>query len=70
MTVMDQPCEACGAIAGEECNPLCVGVAAQKDYPYGNLLGQTVWACCVSQIGPVCQHRTTPEPGVYISVLA
>jgi len=31
MTITDDPCEACGAIAGEECNPLCLGVAAQAD---------------------------------------
>jgi len=26
--------------------------------------GETVWACCVSSIGPVCGHR---EPPVYVS---
>jgi len=31
MTITDQPCEACGAIAGEECNPLCLGDAAHWD---------------------------------------
>jgi len=31
MTDTKGPCGACGAIAGEECNPLCLGVAAQAD---------------------------------------
>jgi hypothetical protein len=29
-------------------------------YPRKNDAGDTIWACCVSSIGPVCQHRTTP----------
>ncbi len=24
--------------------------------------GATVWACCVSAIGPACEHRREPEP--------
>ena len=27
-------------------------------YPYRNVDGVTVWGCCLSSIGPVCQHRT------------
>ena len=38
MTITDQPCEACGAIAGEECNPLCLGVAAQADEPPAGII--------------------------------
>ena len=22
--------------------------------------GGTIWACCVSSVGPLCQHRTSP----------
>jgi len=29
--ILSAPCDACGAIAGEECNPLCLGLAAQAD---------------------------------------
>ena len=25
-------------------------------YPYVDSTGRTVWACCVSSIGPTCQH--------------
>lgn len=30
-------------------------------YPHVNAEGQTVWACCESSIGPVCEHRREPE---------
>jgi hypothetical protein len=29
-------------------------------YPRKNDAGDTIWACCVSSIGPVCQHRREP----------
>lgn len=28
-----------------------------RTYPRHTLDGRTVWACCVSSIGPICQHR-------------
>jgi hypothetical protein len=30
-------------------------------YPRKNAAGETVWACCESSIGPVCDHRRIPE---------
>lgn len=29
----------------------------EPSYPRKNAAGETVWACCESSIGPVCQHR-------------
>jgi hypothetical protein len=35
-------------------------VNAAPHYPYKTEDGRTVWACCESSIGPVCQHLTAP----------
>lgn len=32
-----------------------------SDYPRKNDAGETIWACCVSSIGPVCGHRREPD---------
>lgn len=29
-------------------------------YPTTDDTGRTIWACCVSTVGPVCPHRTDP----------
>ncbi len=34
-----------------------------ETYPRVNETGETVWACCVSAIGPTCQHVATPPVG-------
>lgn len=31
-----------------------------SEYPRRNDSGETVWACCESSIGPMCEHRTPP----------
>lgn len=29
--ITDEPCDACGALAGEPCDPFCIGVAMYED---------------------------------------
>jgi hypothetical protein len=33
-----------------------------SDWPKTLLNGTTVWACCVSSIGPTCKHQEAPVP--------
>lgn len=31
---------------------------------YSPAFGRAVWACCVSTIGPVCEHRRFPDGSI------
>lgn len=38
---------------------LCTwALAHTRDYPRRDDKGSTYWACCVSKIGPVCEHKS------------
>lgn len=35
-----------------------------REFPFRNINGDTVWACCISSIGPECQHITMPDGSI------
>lgn len=40
---------------GDKCP--CAAFKDEATYPRTAADGSTIWACCVSSIGPICQHR-------------